>query len=192
MADHGYVLSALVQAFGPAGSIAVNSGRAAELFRDGEVVRGLETIGPSFYRNFSKGIRYLTEGATTIKGDPIMEDIGVYNSLTQMIGFSPADLSSQYERTQAAKGFEREILERRQKLLNRYDMANTAGDTDLMAEVQDQIAEFNAARPSKAITRDTLLRSARARRAAEQEAVAGVRFDKDLRPEIIDKFYDEE
>lgn len=192
VADHGYVLSALVQAFGPAGSIAVNSGRAAELFRDGEVVRGLETIGPSFYRNFSKGIRYLTEGATTIKGDPIMEDIGVYNSLTQMIGFSPADLSSQYERTQAAKGFEREILERRQKLLNRYDMANTAGDTDLMAEVQDQIAEFNAARPSKAITRDTLLRSARARRAAEQEAVAGVRFDKDLRPEIIDKFYDEE
>ena len=192
VADHGYVLSALVQAFGPAGSIAVNSGRAMELFRDGEVVRGLETIGPSFYRNFSKGIRYLTEGATTIKGDPIMEDIGVYNSLTQMIGFSPADLSSQYERTQAAKGFEREILERRQKLLNRYDMANTAGDTDLMAEVQDQIAEFNAARPSKAITRDTLLRSARARRAAEQEAVAGVRFDKDLRPEIIDKFYDEE
>jgi hypothetical protein len=87
---------------------------------------------------------------------------------------------------------EREILERRQKLLNRYDMANTAGDTDLMAEVQDQIAEFNAARPAKAITRDTLLRSARARRAAEQEAVAGVRFDKDLRPEIIDKFYDEE
>ena len=192
VADHGYVLSALVQAFGPVGSIAVNSGRAMELFRDGEVVRGLETIGPSFYRNFSKGIRYISEGATTIKGDPIMEDIGVYNSLMQMIGFSPADLSSQYERTQAAKGFEREILERRQKLLNRYDMANTAGDTDLMAEVQDQIAEFNAARPSKAITRDTLLRSARARRAAEQEAVAGVRFDKDLRPEIIDKFYDEE
>ena len=192
VADHGYVLSALVQAFGPAGSIAVNSGRAMELFRDGEVVRGLETIGPSFYRNFSKGIRYITEGATTIKGDPIMEDIGVYNSLTQMIGFSPADLSSQYERTQAAKGFEREILERRQKLLNRYDMANTAGDTDLMAEVQDQIAEFNAARPAKAITRETLLRSARARRAAEQEAVAGVRFDKDLRPEVIDKFYDEE
>lgn len=192
VAEHGYVLSALVQAFGPVGSIAVNSGRAMELFRDGEVVRGLETIGPSFYRNFSKGIRYISEGATTIKGDPIMEDIGVYNSLMQMIGFSPADLSSQYERTQAAKGFEREILERRQKLLNRYDMANTAGDTDLMAEVQDQIAEFNAARPSKAITRDTLLRSARARRAAEQEAVAGVRFDKDLRPEIIDKFYDEE
>lgn len=192
VADHGYVLSALQQAFGPIGSIAVNSGRAAELFGDGEVVRGLETIAPSFYRNFSKGMRYLTEGATTIKGDPIMEDIGVYNSLMQVVGFSPADLSSQYERTQAAKGFEREVLQRRQKLLNRYDMASTAGDMDLMQETLDQIAEFNAARPSKSITRETLLRSQRARRAAEQEAVAGVRFDKDLRPEIIDKFYDEE
>lgn len=192
VADHGYVLSALQQAFGPIGSIAVNAGRSAELFRDGEVVRGLETIAPSFYRNFSKGMRYLTEGATTIKGDPIMEDIGVYNSLMQVVGFSPADLSSQYERTQAAKGFEREVLQRRQKLLNRYDMASTAGDMDLMQETLDQIAEFNAARPSKSITRETLLRSQRARRAAEQEAVAGVRFDKDLRPEIIDKFYDEE
>lgn len=192
VAEHGYVLSALQQAFGPLGSIAVNSERGAKLFADGEIVRGLETIMPSFYRNASKGIRYLTEGATTIKGDPIMEDIGVYNGLMQVIGFSPADLSSQYERTQAAKGFEREVLQRRQSLLNRYDMAAHAGDSDLMAETLDQIAQFNASRPSKAITRDTLVRSQRARAAAEKEMVAGVRFDKDLRSEIIDKFYDDE
>lgn len=192
VADHGYVLSALQQAVGPIGSIAVNSGRAAELFKEGEIERSIETLAPSFVRNFLKGTRYLVEGATTVKGDPIMEDIGAYNSLMQVVGFSPADLSSQYERTQAAKGFEREVLQRRQKLLNKYDMAATAGDSDLMSETLDQIAEFNAARPAKAITRDTLLRSQRAHRAAEKEMVAGVRFDKDLRPEIIDKFYEDE
>lgn len=192
VADHGYVLSALQQAVGPIGSIAVNSGRAAELFKNGDIERALETVSPSFVRNFLKGSRYLVEGATTIKGDPIMEDIGAYNSLMQVVGFSPADLSSQYERTQAAKGFEREVLQRRQNLLNKYDMASKAGDADMMAQTLDQIAEFNAARPAKAITRDTLLRSERAHRAAEREMVAGVRFDKDLRPEIIDKFYEDE
>jgi hypothetical protein len=192
IADHGYVLSAMQQAFGPAGSIAVNAGRAAELFRDGNIERAIETVAPSFARNFLKGARYLTEGATTIKGDPIMEDIGAYNSLMQVIGFSPADLSSQYEKTQAAKGFEREVLQRRQKILNRYNMAATAGDTDLMSAVMDEIGSFNASRPAKAITRDTLLRSMRAREAAVKESVAGVRFDKDLRPEIIEKFYEED
>ena len=192
IADHGYVLSALQQAFGPLGTIGVNSERAAKLFADGEVVRALETIGPSFYRNASKGVRYLVEGATTVKGDPIMEDIGAYNSLMQMVGFSPADLSSTYERTQAAKGFEREVLQRRQNLLNKYDMAMTAGDTDLLSKTMDQIAEFNSSRPAKAITGDTLRRSQRARAAAEKEMVAGVRFDKDLRQEILDKFYDDE
>ena len=59
-------------------------------------------------------------------------------------------------------------------------------------QVLDQIAEFNASRPAKAITRDTLVRSQRAHRAAEKESVAGVRFDKDLRPEIIEKFYEDE
>ena len=166
IAEHGYVLSALQQAFGPLGTIAVNGERAAKLFADGEVVRALETAGPSFYRNASKGVRYLVEGATTIKGDPIMEDIGVYNGLMQIVGFSPADLSSTYEKTQAAKGFEREVLQRRQNLLDKYDMAATSGDSDLMAETLDKIAEFNAARPAKAITRDTLLRSQRARAAA--------------------------
>ena len=192
IADHGYVLSALQQAFGPLGTIGVNSERAAKLFADGEVVRALETIGPSFYRNASKGVRYLVEGATTVKGDPIMEDIGAYNSLMQMVGFSPADLSSTYEKTQAAKGFEREVLQRRQNLLNKYDMAVTAGDTELLSKTMDQIAEFNESRPSKVITRDTLIRSQRARAAAEKEMVAGVRFDKHLRQEIIDKFYDED
>jgi hypothetical protein len=89
IADHGYVLSALQQAFGPLGTIAVNSERAAKLFGEGNIERGIETVAPSFVRNFLKGTRYLVEGATTVKGDPIMENIGAYNGLMQMVGFSP-------------------------------------------------------------------------------------------------------
>ena len=190
IAENGYVLSAMQQAFGPIGSIAVNTGRAAELFQQGEIERGIETITPSFVRNGMKGMRYLLEGATTIKGDPVMEDISAYNSLMQMIGFAPADLSSQYERVQAAKGFEREVNQKRTQLMHKYDMARTSGDQDLMSEVMDDIQKFNETRPSKRITKDSLDRSHRARLAAEKDMIAGVRFDKKLRPEIEEKFFD--
>jgi hypothetical protein len=190
VAENGYVLSAMQQAFGPIGSIAVNSGRAAELFQQGEIERAIETISPSFVRNFMKGTRYMVEGATTIKGDPVMEDISAYNSLMQVIGFAPADLSSQYERVQAGTAFQREINKKRTQLMQKYDMARTSGDSDLMSEVLGEIQKFNETRPSKRITKDSLDRSVRGRQAAEKDMIAGVRFDKSLLPEIEAKFFD--
>lgn len=192
IAEHGYVLSAMQQMFGPAGTIAVNSGNAVKMMQEGHVERAIETIAPSFVRNFMKGTRYMIEGATTLKGDPVMEDISAYNSLMQMIGFSPADLSSQYERVQAAKGYEREVLARRTQLLQMYDMGHTAGDFDLMSETTDKIQAFNERHPKDRITPDTIRRSIKAREAAEKEMIHGVRFNKKLRGEIEDKFFNEE
>ena len=192
IAEHGYVLSAMQQIFGPAGSIAVNSGRAVEMFKEGQIERAIETVSPSFVRNAMKGTRYLVEGATTLKGDPIMEDINAYNSLMQMIGFSPADLSSRYEKIQAAKGFEREVLQRRSKALQLYTMAQTAGDTEMMEQARERIDAFNEANPTYRISRDSMQRSVRARQQAEREMIYGVRFNEKLRPEIIERFLDEE
>ena len=192
IAEHGYVLSAMQQAFGPAGTIAVNAGNAVKMLQDGHVERAIETVAPSFVRNVMKGTRYMIEGATTLKGDPVMEDISVYNSLMQGIGFSPADLSSQYERVQAAKGYEREVLLRRTQLLQNYDMGHTAGDFDLMSETREKIQAFNEAHTKYKITPETIQKSIRARKAAEKEMVYGVRFNKKLRGEIEDRFFDDE
>jgi hypothetical protein len=192
VAEHGYVLSAMQQLFGPVGSIAVNSGRAVEMFKEGNIERAIETIAPSFVRNVMKGTRYMLEGATTLKGDPVMEDISAYNSLMQMIGFSPANLSSQYERVQAAKGFEREVLQRRTKLLQLYDMGATAGDSELLGDARDKIQDFNDRFPTYRITQDTIARSMRARAAAEKDMVYGVRFNKKLLPEIQERFLEDE
>lgn len=192
IAEHGYVLSAMQQAFGPIGTIAVNSGNAFNMFKDGHVERAFETIAPSAFRNLAKGARYMLEGATTLKGDPVMEDIGAYNSLMQLIGFAPADLSSTYEKVSAAKGYEREVNARRTKLLNLYDMAQQAGDMELMQDAKEKISSFNDAIPTKRITSATLQKSIAARKAAEKDMIHGVRFDKKLRPEIQEKFFDEE
>jgi hypothetical protein len=146
----------------------------------------MEAMVPSFMRNAMKGFRYMQEGATTLKGDPILEDISAYNGLMQMIGFSPANLSNIYEEISMKKDFERRIQARRANLLNKYDMARTAGDSGLMQEVEDQIEAYNAQRkdPKAKITPDTLKRSERAREAAEKSSMYGVRFNKNLMGEI--------
>ena len=192
VAEHGYILSAMQQMFGPAGTYAVSVGNGINMIKEGNVERGVEAIMPSFVRNGMKGIRYMGEGALTLKGDPVDEDINAYNSLMQAIGFSPADLSSNYEKTSAAKSYEKEVGARRVRLLNLHDMAKTAGDMDLMAEAKDAISEFNDKHPNSKITGDTLRKSESSRKAAEKNMINGVTFNKKLRGEIEEKFFEED
>jgi len=191
ISEHGYVLSAMQQMFGPAGSYAVSVGNGVKMMKEGHVERGIEAMVPSFVRNGMKGLRYMSEGALTLKGDPVDEDINAYNSLMQVIGFSPADLSSNYEKTSAAKSYEKEVGARRVRLLNLHDMAKTAGDMDLLSETKDAISEFNDKHPKDKITGDTLRRSESSRKAAEKNMINGVTFNKKLRGEIEEKFFED-
>jgi hypothetical protein len=191
-ASDGLVLGAMQKAFGPAGSYLVNVENAAKMFNEGHTERAIEAVMPSFVRNGMKGTRYMVEGARTLKGDPVEEDINAYNSMMQVIGFSPASLSSKYEITSAAKGYEKKVADRRQRLLNMYDMARTGGDYDLMSEAREDINDFNSAHPGNRITGTTLQKSQSARKAAERNMINGVTFNKKLLPEIRDKFFDEE
>lgn len=194
IAEHGYVLSAMKNAFGPAGSYLIGAERGIKAMNEGQTMRGIESLVPSWVRNGMKGMRYMSEGALTLKGDPVEEDISAYNSLMQIIGFSPASLSSTYEKTSVAKGYEREIAQRKQRLLNKYDMARTAGDSDLMAETREEIEAFNSKRtnPKDRIMGDTLSRSMKARQAAEKNMINGVSFNRNRKAEIEEKFFNEE
>jgi hypothetical protein len=194
IAEHGYVLSAMKNAFGPAGSYLIGAERGIKAMNEGQTMRGIESLVPSWVRNGMKGMRYMSEGALTLKGDPVEEDIGAYNSLMQIIGFSPASLSSTYEKTSAAKGYDREVAQRKQRLLNKYDMARTAGDSDLMAEAKEEIEAFNSKRtsPKDRITGDTLNRSMKARQAAEKNMINGVSFNRNRKAEIEEKFFSDE
>jgi len=194
IAEHGYVLTAMKNAFGPTGSYLIGAERGIKAMNEGDAMRGIESLVPSWVRNGMKGMRYMTEGALTLKGDPVQEDISAYNSLMQIIGFSPASLSSTYEKTSAAKGYDREIAQRKQRLLNKYDMARTAGDSDLMAEAREEIEAFNSKRtsPKDRITGDTLNRSQKARQAAEKNMINGVTFNRNRKAEIEEKFFSDE
>jgi hypothetical protein len=188
VAENGYVLTAMKQAFGPAGSFAASLGDGAKLVSEGEVMRGIEVMSPTFLKNGFKAWRYASEGVTNRKGELVIDDISSYNIAMQVIGFSPANLSNVYEEIGMKKDFERKVMAQRSKLLNKYDMARRAGDSDLVIEALEEIGEYNEQRkdPKAKITQDTLNRSVRAREAAEKDSVNGVRFNKNLRTEIDD------
>ena len=188
VAENGYVLTAMKQAFGPAGSFAASLGDGAKLVSEGEVMRGIEVMSPTFLKNGFKAWRYASEGVTNRKGELVIDDISSYNIAMQVIGFSPANLSNVYEEIGMKKDFERKVMAQRSKLLNKYDMARRAGDSDLVIETLEEIGEYNEKRkdPKAKITQDTLNRSVRAREAAEKDSVNGVRFNKNLRTEIDD------
>jgi len=193
VAEDGYVMTALRQLAGPLGSYAVGVENGAKLMREGNVQRGIEAVLPSFLRNALKGARYMSEGALTLKGDPIVDDVSVYNGVMQMLGFTPADLSLAYEDVSMRKGYEREILAQRKRLLDKNEIARTTDDYDLMEEVREEIARFNDRRidPKARISSDTLRRSIKAREAAEKSMINGVRFNKRLMPEITDLLEEE-
>jgi hypothetical protein len=188
VAENGYVLTAMKQAFGPAGSFAASVGDGATQVSEGNVARGIEAMLPTFLKNGFKAWRYASEGVTNRKGELVIDDISSYNIAMQVIGFSPANLSNVYEEIGMKKDFERKVMAQRSKLLNKYDMARRAGDSDLLMETLEEIGEYNEKRkdPKAKITQDTLSRSVRAREAAERDSVNGVRFNKNLRTEIDD------
>jgi hypothetical protein len=70
-------------------------------------------------------------------------------------------------------------------------MAKTAGDTDLMAQAKEQIQAFNESHPKDKITGDTLRKSEASRKAAEKNMINGVTFNKKLRGEIQEKFFED-
>jgi len=193
VAEHGYTLSAMQQMFGPMGTYVFNAERSIKAMNEGHIARGIEGMLPSWARNGLKGGRYMFEGATTLKGDPIDEDVSAWNSAWQLIGFAPADLSLTYEKLQTAKGYEREKLQARTKILNLYEMARMSGDPELMDEVRERVASYNPTVPPKLrVTSDSFRRSIAARKRAEQDMINGVRFNRNLRPDIQKKIFEDE
>ena len=186
--QNGYVMTAIMQAMGPVGSYALNIERnAGRLLEQGEYGRFFESISPSALRNILKTGRYIQEGARTIDGKPIVEDLNGYNLALQAFGFSPADLSSLYENRAAALNYQSQVRNKKQKILKKYYIGVTTGDSDLMREALREFNEFSRNFPGL-VGPDTLDRSFKSRQAYEKDLVLGMKFDKGLQSRLNEKF----
>lgn len=158
--------------------------RGKELIADGHFERGVEAMLPIALRNVLKGARYATEGANTLRGDPVMGDVGGYNAAMQVLGFAPADLLRQYELNAYGKGIEKAVTDKQDKLLKQYYIATREGDLDRADEVKEKLYQLGDKHPDLKINEDTFRKSVKARDKISDDMYHGVSFNKKLRSEI--------
>ncbi|MGD9643795.1 MAG: PLxRFG domain-containing protein [Elusimicrobiales bacterium] len=175
----------LEQVAGPVGGIFASAFTGASMFAEGLekgdpsfLWRGVEASIPKAIKDTLKGVRYATNGVNTLRGDPLIEDMGLMESITtgfiQASGFSPAAVSEAYEVNRAVKGYEKQIEDRRSSLLDAYALAMTQRDTETLREVMGKIKAFNRKHRGMAITTDTIRSSLASRRQYSEQAVNGI------------------
>ena len=178
-ADQHAVMDALEFLGGPVYGIGKRWVDGANLVGEGEIQRGVEKMLPSAASNPLKAYRYATEGATTMRGDPITEDIGPWNVGAQAFGLVPASYTKQLELNAVEKRKERVLNEKRTDLLRKlYRAITEEGGGDGVSDVLEDITEFSKDNPYFSINGRTIKRSIRqhARTTQDVKTTGGVTF----------------
>ena len=179
------VLSFLQLVGGPVYGVGERMARGAKLISEGEVQRGLEQVSPAAIGNAMKAIRFATEGANTLRGDPIVGEIGLGSAFAQFFGFAPAEYTRQLEINASLKNIERSVIENRTKLLRRYYIATRNGDSEEVADILEKMSKLSEKHPGRAITADTIRTSMAQHMKTSAEMYAGITLDKGLRAELL-------
>jgi hypothetical protein len=178
------ILSFLQLVGGPVYGVADRMIRGAKLISEGEVQRGLEQVVPAAAGNVMKGYRFASEGANTLRGDPIVGDIGVGHSLAQAFGFAPAEYIRQLEVNAVEKNIERSVLEKRTKLLKQFYVATRMGDSEGASEYMQDLLKMNVKRPGL-VTAETILNSMAQHMRTSATMYHGITLNKLLRDELL-------
>jgi len=172
--------NALINLMGPTIGMGVNVAEALKRFNDGNTERAFEAIAPGAFKNLLVGTRLLNEGALTMKGDTLLDDISGKEAFMQMLGFTPERLARKQSADIEAKSYEQAVLQRKQDLLNFLAMAIDRGDTDGEEKVLAKIEDFSNANDWAAI-RGSTIRSSLKKRAKEKamaDQMGGLRANK--------------
>ena len=179
------ILSFLQLVGGPVFGVGDRMIRGAKLISEGDTERGLEQLLPAAIGNAMKSMRYATEGANTLRGDPIVGEIGAWNSFAQFFGFAPAEYMRQLEINASLKNIERSVLEDRTKLLRRYYIAIRNGDSSEASSVLDKMIKLSDKHPGARITAETIRDSMAKHMRTSAEMYAGITLNKSMRAELL-------
>jgi len=173
---------------GPVFGVASRVERGLDMIRDGNVQRGIENILPSSLGNILKGIRYSTEGTTTLRGDPITGEVNPWNVAVQAFGFAPADYTRQLEINNRQKGIDKSVNQEETKLKRQYYLATRMRDSDGRKEARDKLLKLGAKHPSLEINEgtieDVLDRSIEAQNRVTERMRNGVAYSPKMLKEI--------
>ena len=145
--DQSAFFTLFEQLGGPVVGMFLSAERGFNLIQEGEFQRGFEAAAPALFRNISKMERFSTEGATTLRGNPIVDDINPYNAFMQGLGFAPADYVENLKKNSNERRRQNAVDSRRRKLLRKYNMARVEGDSEGVAQALQNISGFNNSLP---------------------------------------------
>lgn len=169
---------------GPVYGIATKIQRGTNMIGDGEVQRGIETMLPSGLGNVMRGIRLGTEGANTLRGDPIMGDVGAWNAFAQMFGFAPADYTKQLEINARLKGIDKSVNQEKTKLLRQYYTAQRTYDMDGMQDIREKLDKLYGKHPGLGSVGESISRSMAQHERTTQKMYHGITLSPKLRSEM--------
>lgn len=162
------------QMLGASFGVVQNLFRGYKMIEEGNIYRGVETMAPKAIRDLMKSYRYATDGAQTMKGDTISEEVPTSGILKQAIGFTPAQIAERYQINTWKKNRDEEISSQRKKLLNEYGRSTRNGDDAGTNEVLKTIEDFNNKYQDDPITGRTLVQSVKARQRASERNEGGI------------------
>tara|TARA_R110000764_G_scaffold239995_1_gene341380 strand:- start:3763 stop:20673 length:16911 start_codon:yes stop_codon:yes gene_type:complete len=175
-----YMLGELV---GPVPAIAEGMIHGTRTALDGNIMRGVESAVPKFARDVIKSGRYLNEGVTTYKGDPIIDEVSIYQAIIQVLGFTPSQIAERYETNGRMMNIQTQIQERRSDLQREIGTEVIAG-RQIPEKLRAKLAEFNAEYPEYPITTRTLKQSIGGRMRASSRNEFGVQLNPKLNERI--------
>lgn len=179
-----------MQAAGAFPSLLGNVWTGFDMIFDGHVFRGVETASPKFVKDLMRAGRFAYEGATTMRGDKLVEEFTAKEIITQALGFTPAVVAEQYERNSALMNAQQRIRDERSQLMKGLIDANQRGNEAKAEELIGKIQAFNEENPEVPITFDSLRRSAESRARYTGRAEGGVALDRRLDARLRDSIGD--
>lgn len=159
---------------GPFVGIGVNISDGIKKINDGNTYRGIEAMLPPVLKDFMKVGRMATEGATTLRGDPIVGEVSTWGLFLQALGFTPVDIARGYEAMAEIKGMDKDLDQRRKRLLQQVTLAQINGDYKAFGEIYDKIEAFNEKNPENPISKESIKRSLAQRVKDTDRALRGI------------------
>jgi len=181
----------LVDLLGPTVGLGINVAQASKLLNEGHADRALEMISPAFIKNPLVAARYGDEGVNTLRGDPLMEEMGPFYLLMQSLGLRSSELAERQWYNIQVKGQEQDIMKERQNLLNLYGISFMSNDSDTFEKSLERIFKFNAKHPTVAIPAESLTKSIKERFTKSAQTEHGLFIDKRLRGILNNSNYTE-
>jgi hypothetical protein len=171
-------LATLLEGFGGpvVGLFNKYSDRVPYFFNEGEYWRMTEAALPTAMGNAMKATRFYTEGARTLRNDPLLDEVGALSAGGQFFGFMPAEYSRQLAQNNYVRGIDNAINQKKSKINRMFYMARTQADPVALRRAEKARRDFNRRYPHTQITPESLAKSMAAHKRTSSKMHNGLTY----------------